>query len=97
MLNFVFKFEIFLNELIKLTLKIAVIVFDFKKNSSNSLNIKSNINEFDLIFLLMFNEILKTNIINLINVIVMSFFLIDVFVFLNFVIFLFFVTFLNLN
>ena len=31
MLNFVFKFENFLNELIQLTLKIVVVVFDFKK------------------------------------------------------------------
>ena len=32
MLNFVFKFEIFLNELIQFTLKIVDIVFDLKKN-----------------------------------------------------------------
>ena len=31
MLNFVFKFKIFLNELIQLTFKIVDVVFDFEK------------------------------------------------------------------
>ena len=49
MLNFVFKFEFFLNELIKLTLKIAAVVFDFKKKLVEFIEycIENKRNEFD--------------------------------------------------
>ena len=49
MLNFVFKFENFLNELIELTLKIVAVVFDFKKKfvEFTEYCIENERNEFD--------------------------------------------------